>query len=244
MRTSIHQQTLASRSWNSQNPASLSIQAPLFILGVAAALFGTQLLFAPMTLAAQTPQATTAPATTHKKPHSHAAHPVAKPAQVAPVAVAPPAPEPPRWPANDKPVQASVTWDSQGLRIDATNSSLQQILQDVATATGAKVEGLAADERVFGAYGPGVARDVLSQLLQGTGYNVLMIGDQGQGTPRQIVLSSRRGGDTASSANKGSAGNGDDEAADNEVDDQPQPAPPLRPGFSPGGAPRTPQQIM
>jgi hypothetical protein len=63
----------------------------------------------------------------------------------------------------------------------ATNSSLQQILSDVSTATGVKVEGTPGDQRVYGSYGPAPARDVLSQLLDGSGYNVLMIGDQGEG---------------------------------------------------------------
>ena len=109
-------------------------------------------------------------------------------------------PEPPHWPANDKPNDASVTWDSKGLRIEADNSSLQQILKDVSAATGAKVEGLGADQRIFGDYGPGQANVVLSQLLEGSGYNVIMIGDQGEGTPRQIVLSSRNATSTQAAA--------------------------------------------
>ncbi len=115
------------------------------------------------------------------------------PSTPAPVAAQTPAPEPPKpdWPVNDKPVPAKVTWDSRGLTIEASNSSLDEILKDVATATGAKVEGKVGDERVFGSYGPGSARDVISQLLDGTAYNVLMVGDQGEGTPRQIVLSNR-----------------------------------------------------
>ena len=56
---------------------------------------------------------------------------------------------------------------------------------DVSLKTGAKVEGVGADERIFGAYGPGPARDVLTELLDGSGYNILMIGDLGQGTPRR-----------------------------------------------------------
>jgi len=40
-----------------------------------------------------------------------------------------------------------------------------------------------------------------SQLLQGSGYNVLLVGDQGQGTPREIVLSSRHAGSTVQAAN-------------------------------------------
>jgi hypothetical protein len=77
------------------------------------------------------------------------------------------------------------------LFIQASNSSLDQILNDISLKTGAKVEGMSADERVFGIYGPGPARDVLTELLDGSGYNVLLVGDLGQGTPRRIVLSGR-----------------------------------------------------
>ena len=150
----------------------------------------------------------------------------------------------PLWPVNETPAHASVTWDSKGLRIDAANSSLMQILTDVSTATGTKVDGLNADQRIFGAYGPGLARDVLSQLLQGSGYNVLMIGDEGQGAPRQILLSSRRTGAAMQTVNNNASNNNaaDDDA---DVDEPPQvQQPPMRPGFAPGAPPRSPQQIM
>lgn len=114
----------------------------------------------------------------------------AVPAAQQPVApAAPAAPPTPDWPIKKEAVPATIVWDSQGLRIDADNSSLQQILKDVSTDTGTKVEGLNSDERIFGSYGPGTARDVLADLLDGAGYNFLMIGDQGAGTPREIVLS-------------------------------------------------------
>ena len=158
--------------------------------------------------------------------------------------VTPPAPELPHWPVNEKPDQASVTWDSQGLRIDAANSSLQQILKDVSTATGVKVEGMGSDERIFGAYGPGQARDVLSQLLQGSGYNVLMIGDQGQGTPRQIVLTARKtGGLEPAKAGQATTPEEDAEAEDQPQQGEPKPAnPPYRPNFGPGGPHRNQPQ--
>ena len=188
---------------------------------------------------------------------SHPAHPKnrksavhAKQAQPATDLVPPPAPPPPAWPVNDPANHAAVTWDSQGLRIQATNSSLQQILRDVSVATGAKVEGMGADQRVYGDYGPGQARDVLSQLLVGSGYNVLLAGDLGQGAPSQILLSPRRAtGNSPNGANRPAGDNGDEEP-DNEVEEQPQPQPqpqiqqPIRPGFTPAGPPRTPQQIM
>ena len=196
---------------------------------LAATLGGSQML------RAQAP-ATTVPA--HKKAHPHKRQAAAQ-LQSLPAAATPPEPELPKWPANEKPVPATVTWDSQGLRIDAANSSLAQILHDVATATGAKVEGLDSDQRVFGAFGPGPARDVLCQLLQGSGYNVLLIGDQGQGTPREILLSLRHAGTATAAVNPTPARD-----EDTDTDEQPQPSqPPIRPGVLPG-RPLTPQQMQ
>jgi hypothetical protein len=185
---------------------------------------------------------------THKpvRAHKHTLKAVA-PApvpQAAPQAA--PAPKPPDWPANAQPTDAAVVWNSQGLSIHAFNSSLSQILKDVATATGAQVEGLGADQRIFGTYGPGRARDVLAQLLDGSGYNVLMVGDRGQGTPREVVLSAQPHGPPSPAVNT----QADSSDAGNDADDQPpeppeQPQPPsVRNGFAPGAPPRTPQQIM
>jgi len=218
-----------------------SVFALLAVLAVT--LCGTQML------AAQTP-ATAVPAkptaSAHKPVHprkhpvaAHAQSPTPHSAATAPTL----APEVPKWPSNEKPSPASVTWDKQGLRIDAANSSLAQILEDVATATGAKVEGFDADQRIFGVYGPGQARDVLSQLLLGSGYNVMLVGDQGQGTPRVIVLSSRHAGTAVQAAN--AAPDSDEDAdTDEEPAQQPQATPPTRPGFAPGGSPRAFQQMQ
>jgi hypothetical protein len=213
----------------------LRVFAPLALL--AAALCGAQML------GAQTPATAVQPAKPHKAAHPHkrpvaAAAPAPAP-PAAPTPATPPAPELPKWPANEKPAKAAITWDSQGLRIDAANSSLEEILMDVATLTGAKLEGFDADQRVFGAFGPGPARDVLSQLLLGSGYNVMMIGDQGQGTPRRIVLSSRHAGAATTTANPTPASS--DEDADTEEPPQQYP-PPIRPGYPPGG--RTTQQMQ
>jgi hypothetical protein len=145
-------------------------------------------------------------------------------------------------------------WDSNGLRIDASNSSLQQILREVSTETGTKVQGAISDRRVFGEYGPGQARDVLAQLLQGSGYNFLLTGDLGQGTPREIVLSPRRPAGPGSPNNTyRSPQQQAEEDGPEEPEDQPvQPPPPIqqpqmqnnRPGFGPNGPIRTPQQVM
>ncbi len=206
------------------------------------------LLLAAALLPTQTAQAQTSPATaaTPKPVHHHKrpspAHPAAEPAPAVPLPVTPPEPPKPAWPAFDKPAEASVVWDSQGLRIDAANSSLEQILKDISAATGAKIDGFGADQRVFGQYGPGQARDVLSQLLQGSGYNVIMIGDQGQGAPRQVLLSARQAGGAQPLARPANtANNEEDDVEEPPANLEPNPA---RPGFPPGSAPRTPQQIM
>jgi hypothetical protein len=214
--------------------------------GVVAVTLAIAVLGCAPALNAQSPAIADAGVPTHRAghPRKHLTAAPAQPtaAQAASAPVPPPAPVMPLWPANEKPAQATVVWDSQGLRIDAVNSSLQQILNDVATATGTKVEGFDSDARVFGAYGPGPARDVLSDLLQGSGYNVIMIGDQGRGTPREIVLSARRVGDAQPAANAAQPAQSDEDA---DVEEQPQPqTPPMRPGFQPGGPPRSPQQIM
>jgi len=208
----------------------------------AAALFAASMLLPGMTLAAQTsPAPSTVPA---QKPvvaspgnHPAGTQPGAQPAPAA----APAQPKPPDWPANDEPSEASVVWDSHGLRIVASNSSLAQILKDVSAKTGATLEGIGKDERIFGAYGPGPARDVLSQLLDGSGYNVLMIGDQGQGTPRRIVLSVRPTGPAQPS---GPSTPNDEETEAEPQPPQPEPQPaPVREN-PPAGMPVRPQPMF
>ncbi|MGA3159723.1 MAG: hypothetical protein ABSC77_00795 [Terracidiphilus sp.] len=223
------------------SPVSLGI---LRVRGVALRALLVVILGGAQMMSAQTPAAAvpsnlSSPAHKPTHPHKRTAQAQSPAAQAAAAPATPPEPEVPKWPANEKPAPATVTWDSQGLRINALNSSLAQILQDVSTATGATVEGFDTDQRVFGAYGPGPARDVLSQLLQGSGYNVVLVGDQGQGTPREIVLSVRRAGTPTPAAKSAPAS---DEDADTE---EQQPAhPPVQPGFPPGKQPRTPQQMQ
>lgn len=209
-----------------------------------AALIATALLGAGV-LHAQAPGSKPTPPAAHKAVHSRA-H--SKKAKAGPPAApeTPPQPPAPDWPINDQPTPAYITWDSQGLSIRAANSSLSQILTDVATATGAKVEGMGTDQRIFGTYGPGLARDVVSQLLHGTGYNVLLIGDQGQGTPRQIVLSTRGSGGSSTHPAANAQQASEDDAAENEPEEppQPQPQPPvMRPGFNQGAPIRPPQML-
>jgi len=144
---------------------------------------------------------------------------------------------------NDKPVPASVDWNGRVLSISASNSSLQQILSDVATATGVKVEGASSDQRVYGSYGPAPARDVLSQLLDGSGYNVLMIGDQGEGTPRTLVLTVKNNAPIPNPQNAQARTNADEDVPEEpEPIEQPDPVLHRPPGMGPLG--RNPQQMQ
>lgn len=199
-------------------------------------------------LAAQTSPAPAPAAPAHKSVHTHkkpaAAVPAPQPAPQ-PAPVLPPAPN---WPANDLPAAASVVFDSRGLLIVASNSSLAQILKEVAIDTGAKVEGMGADQRIFGTYQPGPARDVLSQLLDGSGYNVLMVGDRGAGTPRRIVLTIPPGSTMQATANKtptppsNADTDSDQSASESDAEqEQPQPAPN---SAAPPVPVRTPQQMI
>jgi len=223
------------RSWPVRRVAAVLLT--VMALGVASAS-------ADQSSAPKTPATTQKPAARARKQTASAkASPAAQPAT-------PPQADPllPLWPANNHPSDATIVWNSQGLRIDASNSSLQQILKDVSTDIGVKITGITGEQRIFGAYGPGSARDVLSQLLDGSGYNVLMVGELGQGTPRQVVLTRKPTGPAPPVVNNSNSSN-DDSSADVEEPPQHQPPPQQPPpnmpaGFGPGAQPRTPQQIL
>ena len=95
---------------------------------------------------------------------------------------------------------AEVRWTNQTLSIAANNSSLNQILLDIAQATGLSISGSISDERVFGTYGPAPALLVVSQLLEGTGSNILIHQDA-SGQLRELVFTPRLGGVTPPDAN-------------------------------------------
>ncbi len=98
---------------------------------------------------------------------------------------------------------AAVTYTAGRLSVTANDSSLDQILRAISRATGMKVTGSIADERVFGTYGPDDPAKVLSALLDGTSSNMLIIQSSqtgntiaGNAAPIELVLSPRTGGPT------------------------------------------------
>ena len=149
--------------------------------------------------------------------------------------------------------KAEVSVTQAGISVQADNSNLSQVLHDISSATGMKVEGLAHDERIFGNYGPAAPRDLLTTLLYGAGYNVLMVGEIADGAPRQLILSQRSGG-TAAPAVAGAPANAEEDEPEpdpgegQEIEPTPpqaQPPPPMqRFNSTPGSEVRTPQQLL
>jgi len=153
----------------------------------------------------------------------------------------------------DKPaLPAKVTFSAGQLSVDADNSSLIEILHQLAATSGMSVDGINQDQRIFGSYGPGNPRDILSSLLDGAGYNVLMVGSTADGAPRQLILTQRSNVRVTQAANNAQPQPSDDD------DDAPVPMnnyPPAGavpaqrvltpvPQQNPNGPVRTPQQML
>lgn len=91
--------------------------------------------------------------------------------------------------------RAEVLVSGTRLEIHADNSSLNSILRTLAAQTGMKITGGVLDQRVFGTYGPGPADQVLSDLLEGTGTNMILR-QSASGGLGELILSPRTGGPT------------------------------------------------
>lgn len=127
---------------------------------------------------------------TYHRKHRTARHPRrAKPDAVVLAPAPPPFPVPP---ANQPANPATVDFHQGLLSIHAQNSSLVAILNQISRETGLVVEGISHDQRIYGQYGPGNISTTLSALLNGSGYNYVIIGG-GDHSPTQLVLSSSNG---------------------------------------------------
>jgi len=190
-------------------------------------------------------QKAAAQARRHAAAQVNAASTQPQPASEAMTAQTSPAPGP-RGPAGQPPNKARVSWDSRGLEIEASNSSLNQILRQVAAYTGAKLQGLTEDQRVFGTYGPGPGSDVLLKLLDGSGYNVLMVGGRDGEAPLEIILSIRSPFSPQPAVNNRNRSNAEDDEAERlKPEPQPDPPPPADQNpFNIGGPPRDPGEVM
>lgn len=95
--------------------------------------------------------------------------------------------------ADKPPTAATVTLHNGKLAIHARNSTLLQIFQAINAQTGMKIQGYPGDHRVFGDYGPGQPRSVLSELLSGFNFNYLLLGSAPNGMPDKLILAGTTG---------------------------------------------------
>lgn len=89
---------------------------------------------------------------------------------------------------------ANVQYADGQVAVLADNSSLSEIVRDVARRAGMAVKGSVVDERVYGTYGPAAPAEVLTKLLQGTGSNMVVLA--GISHVPELILTPKQGGPT------------------------------------------------
>lgn len=129
------------------------------------------------------------PAHAAQAPHRKLAKAKAKKSEL------PPLPSGPTGPVQAMPLDSiaavppQVTFEHNELTIVAPNSTLADILRAVHKSTGADIDVPAAPERVVTRLGPGPARDVLADLLNGSRFNYVLLGAPGdQSALTRVVL--------------------------------------------------------
>ena len=130
-----------------------------------------------------------------QKPHTVRVKAAAKPAAEPVAAPAPPAPPPTPEQLPAQPPQ--VSYLNGQLTIISRNSTLADILHAVARQTGAAIElpPGAGFERVAGRMGPGPARNVLAELLNGSRYDYVMVASAtNPGGLRHVILTPKSAG--------------------------------------------------
>jgi hypothetical protein len=96
--------------------------------------------------------------------------------QLAPLPSGPTGPIQPMPLDSMAPVQPRVTYENGQLTIVAPNSTLGDILRAVHKQTGADIDVPDARERVATTIGPGPAQEVMSELLNGSRFNYVLLG--------------------------------------------------------------------
>ena len=92
------------------------------------------------------------------------------------------------------PVSPQVNYQNGQLTIVAPNSTLADVLRAVHRQTGAEIEIPAATDRVVTRLGPGPARDVMADLLNGSRFNYVLLGSpQDPNALTRIVLVAKSG---------------------------------------------------
>lgn len=99
------------------------------------------------------------------------------------------------------PVPPHVTYENGELTIVAPNSTLGDILRAVRKQTGAEIDVPDARERVAATIGPAPAQEVMSQLLNGSRFNYVLLGSpQDPKALTRVVLITRSPSEMANRA--------------------------------------------
>ena len=97
------------------------------------------------------------------------------------------------------PVPPQVSYQNSQLTIVAPNSTLGDILRAVRKQTGAEIEIPPATERVVTHLGPGPAREVIAELLNGSRFNYVLLGSPADDSVlTRVVLVAKSPQDNAS----------------------------------------------
>jgi hypothetical protein len=126
----------------------------------------------------------------HKRHHHHSRNA----RQKTPATMSQATPQPPPVPADQSPSAATVSFANGMLTIQARNSSLEQILNQVSQQTGMEIEGSNHDKRIYGDYGPGTVSATVEKLLNGAGYNYVIVGGGDGRPPAKLLLTSGSAG--------------------------------------------------
>ena len=102
------------------------------------------------------------------------------------------------------PVPPQVSYQNAQLTIVAPNSTLGDILRAVTKQTGAEIEIPSAPERVVTHLGPGPAREVMAELLNGSRFNYVLLGSPANDAVlTRVVLVAKTGPDNVAAPPSG-----------------------------------------
>jgi hypothetical protein len=129
----------------------------------------------------------------------------AKKPQLAPLPSGPTGPVPQMPLDSIKPLAPQVTFENGQLTIVASNSTLGDILRAVRKQTGAEIDIPDAQDRVVTHLGPGPARAVVAELLNGSRFNYVLLGsaDDANQLTRVVLVARSDNGSPSNGAKPG-----------------------------------------
>lgn len=176
--------------------------------------------------------------------------------------------QPPLRPEQMPPVPPKVVYQNGLLSVEATNSTLSDVLNGIRTKAGIQIEGIqGAQDRVAAKLGPAPAQVVLTNLLQGSHFDYMILARPDRpNIVQRVILTPASGSGLSSNASNGVQprhamvlNQGDPDSDEAEEANVPQPAPqiqqlppqPLQPQPAQqagtavqGNSPKTPEQVL